>query len=164
VDALSFALLLATLLCGLVAGFLFAFAVVVMPGLRSLSAAEYLRAFQVLDGVIQRNNPLFLLLWVGSVIALLAAAGLGFGQLEGLPRALLLGAAGVYLLGVQLPTIVFNIPLNNELASLVVSELEASAQEALRAKFETRWTRSNTARTVLACLVTGLLLTVVRGA
>jgi uncharacterized membrane protein len=51
------ALILATSLCSLVAGFLFAFAIVVMPGIRSLNDREFIRAFQVMDGVIQNNHP-----------------------------------------------------------------------------------------------------------
>ena len=50
------ALALATFLCSLVAGFLFAFAVVVMPGIRNLGDREFLRAFQEIDGVIQRGH------------------------------------------------------------------------------------------------------------
>jgi len=162
-DAFQLTLLAATLLCALVAGFLVSFAVVVMPGLRALSPADYLRAFQAMDGVIQRGHPLFALMWLGSVLALVAAAALGWSRLEGLERGLLLAAAGVYLLGVQLPTFLFNIPLNNRLQALDVAGMEPAAQEALRAEFEGRWIRSNTARTILACLVSGALLVVVLG-
>ena len=59
-------LVVATLLCTLVAGFVFAFAVVVMPGIRSLGDGEFLRAFQVMDRVIQNNQPIFMLAWIGS--------------------------------------------------------------------------------------------------
>ena len=52
-------LVLATFLCSLVAGLLFAFAVVVMPGLRSLDDGGFIRAFQAIDRVIQNNQPLF---------------------------------------------------------------------------------------------------------
>ncbi len=55
------ALILATFLCSLVAGFLFAFAVVAMPGIKRLNDGEFIRAFQVMDGVIQNNQPIFLL-------------------------------------------------------------------------------------------------------
>ncbi len=61
------ALILATFLCSLVAGFLFAFALVAMPGIRSLNDREFIRAFQVMDRVIQDNQPVFMLVWVGSV-------------------------------------------------------------------------------------------------
>ena len=40
-------LILATFLCSLAAGLLFAFAIVVMPGIRSLNDREFIRAFQV---------------------------------------------------------------------------------------------------------------------
>ena len=161
-EAFSLILLAATLLCSLVAGFLSAYAVVVMPGLRAMSPAEYLRAFQAMDRVIQANSPPFVLVWAGSVVAILAAAGAGYGRLEGLELGLLLGAAGVYLLGVQLPTFAFNLPLNNELKSLVVSDMEPSARESLRDAFEARWVVSNTARTLLACVVVVLLLVVLQ--
>ena len=65
-------LMLATGLCSLVAGFLFAFAVVVMPGIRRLDDAAFIRTFQAIDRVIQDGQPLFLLVWVGSVLALTA--------------------------------------------------------------------------------------------
>ncbi len=43
------ALILATFLCSLVAGFLFAFAEVLMPGIRALGDREFIRAFQAMD-------------------------------------------------------------------------------------------------------------------
>ena len=52
-------LIVATFLCSLVAGFVFAFAVVVMPGIATLGDGEFLRAFQTMDRVIQNNQPLF---------------------------------------------------------------------------------------------------------
>jgi uncharacterized membrane protein len=74
VEIFQVALIVATFLCTLVAGFVFAFAVVVMPGIRTLGDGEFLRAFQVMDRVIQNNQPVFMLVWLGSVIALLASA------------------------------------------------------------------------------------------
>ena len=64
------ALILATLLCSLTAGFVLAFAVVVMPGIRSLNDREFIRAFQVIDRVIQNRQPIFVLVWIGSIVAL----------------------------------------------------------------------------------------------
>ena len=97
-------LILATFLSSLVAGLLFVFAIVVMPGIRSLNDREFIRAFQVMDGVIQNNQPLFILVWVGSAVALVTSAVFGIGQLEGLGRLLIIFAALAYILGVQLPT------------------------------------------------------------
>ena len=94
------ALILAGFLCSLVAGFLFAFAIVTMPGIRSLSDREFIRAFQVMARVIQNNQPTFMLVWVGSVVALVTRAMLGIGQLDGAGRLLIIFAAFAYLLGV----------------------------------------------------------------
>jgi uncharacterized membrane protein len=151
-------LIVATFLCTLVAGFVFAFAVVVMPGIRTLGDGEFLRAFQVMDRVIQNNQPVFMLVWIGSVIALLAAAALGFGQLDGTGRVLLIAVVLIYLLGVQLPTAAINVPLNNTVQTLEIADMDETAREAARRQFESRWNYSNVTRTVLASLVSVLLM------
>jgi uncharacterized membrane protein/ketosteroid isomerase-like protein len=161
--ALLTSLILAAFLCSLVAGFLFAFAVVVMPGIRSLNDRDFLRAFQAMDCVIQNNQPVFMLVWVGSVVALIAAAALGIGQLDGLARVLLVAATLAYLLGVQGPTVAINVPLNNRLKALAVDALDDGARRAARQDFEPRWNRSNVTRAVLASVASGLLIVLVGG-
>lgn len=153
-------LLLATLLCSLVAGFLFAFAVVAMPGIRALGDREFVRAFQEMDRVIQDNHPLFLLVWVGSVVALLAAAVLGFGRLDPAGRWLIGTAALGYLAAVQLPTAAINVPLNRRIQRVDADiEGEAAVREA-RTEFEARWNRWNAFRAAAASLVAALLMVV----
>jgi uncharacterized membrane protein len=152
------ALILATLLCSLAAGLLFAFAIVVMPGIKSLNDREFIRAFQVMDGVIQNNQPIFMLVWVGSVVALVTSAALGIGQLNGSGRLLLIFGALVYLVGVQLPTVITNIPLNNELQTLNVDSMSETEREAARNNFEPRWVQWNSIRTAFASLASGLLI------
>jgi len=151
-------LILATILCSLVAGFLFAFAVVVMPGIRSLNDREFIRAFQVMDRVIQNNQPIFMLVWVGSVVVLITSVVLGIGQLDGGGRLLIIFATIAYLLGVQLPTITINIPLNNKLQTLDVDTINETEQKAARENFETRWNRWNSIRAVLSSLASALLI------
>ena len=152
------ALISATFLCSLVAGFLFAFAFVVMPGIRSLNDREFIRAFQVIDRVIQNNQPIFMLVWVGSVVALVTSAVLGIGQLDGAGRLLIIFAALTYLLGVQLPTVTINIPLNNKLQTLDVDAMNETTQKAARKDFEPRWNRWNSIRTAFASLASALLM------
>ena len=132
------ALIVATFLCSLVAGFLFAFAVVAMPGIGSLNDREFIRAFQVMDRVIQNNQPIFMLVWIGSVVALVTSVVLGIGQLDGARRLLLVFAALFYLVGVQLPTIAVNVPLNNTLQILDVAEMNATMPKTAREAFEPR--------------------------
>ena len=157
-DLFQTSLILAAFLCSLVAGFLFAFAVVVMPGMRSLSDREFIRAFQVVDRVIQNNQPIFMLVWIGSVLTLGAAAVLGLGQLDRVGRALIIVATLAYLLGVQLPTVAINVPLNNRLQAVDVAATDESDQQAAREEFESRWNRWNTIRTIVSCLVSAMLL------
>lgn len=152
-------LIVAAFLCSLVAGFLFAFAVVVMPGIRTLGDGDFLHAFQAMDRVIQNNQPLFMLVWIGSVIALLASAALGFGQLDGTGRVLLIAAVLVYVLGVQLPTAAINVPLNNTVQTLAIADMDETELETARQGFESRWNYSNVTRAVLASLAS-LLLTI----
>jgi uncharacterized membrane protein len=162
-DAFHATILTATLLCALTAGLLFAFTVVVMPGIRALGDREFLRAFAAMDRVIQENEPRFLVVWVGSVVAVVAAAVLGAAGLDAWGRALLIGAAAVYVLGVQLPTVAVNIPLNSRLQALDLSALDARALRAERAAFEGRWCTWNAVRTVFACVSTAGLLAVLVG-
>jgi uncharacterized membrane protein len=151
-------LITATVLCSLIAGFLFAFATIVMPGIKSLNDREFIRAFQVIDGVIQNNQPLFVAVWMGSVVASVAAAGLGFGQLDGTQRLLLISAPLTYLLGVQLSTFTINVPLNNRLQTLNVDAMDAVALKAARMNFEPGWNRWNLVRTPFASLASILLI------
>ncbi|MEM9484090.1 MAG: DUF1772 domain-containing protein [Cyanobacteria bacterium P01_F01_bin.116] len=153
-------LILATLLCSLVAGFLFAFASVVMPGIKKLNDREFIQAFQVIDGVIQNNQPIFVATWVGSIISLVAAAGLGIGQLDGTLRLLLLLTPLLYLLGVQLSTFTVNVPLNNKLQMLNVDAMGETALKTARLHFEPRWNQWNLSRTLLASLTSVLLMVI----
>ncbi len=152
-------LILATLLCSLVAGLVFSFAVVVMPGIRELGDRDFLRAFQVIDGVIQRSQPLFMLAWVGSIVAVLASLLMGVWQLEGTARSLLLAAGSIYLLLVQLPTFAINVPLNNQLQALDLAAAGDAAVGEARRRFEPRWLLWNWIRTGCAILTSTLLLT-----
>ena len=151
-------LVAATFLCGLTAGLVFTFAVVVMPGIRNFPDREFLEAFRVMDRVIQENDPRFMVVWVGSALTLLAAAFLGFSSVAGIERWLLLGATAAYLACVQLPTILVNVPLNNRLQALDLDSMDDAELRGFRSEFEGRWNRWNNFRTVFACLATLALL------
>jgi uncharacterized membrane protein len=157
-EPLQITLLLSIVFCSLVAGLLFGFAIVVMPGIAKLTDKEYLLAFKHMDGVIQNNQPLFVLVWAGSILSVIATLALGIMNLRGEGLYLLTGATLLYLIGVQLPTFRFNIPLNNELQNLDVEELEDDQAKSSRVKFETPWNRWNRIRTVNAIIAVTLLL------
>jgi uncharacterized membrane protein len=142
----------------LVAGFLFAFAVVVMPGIRRLDDSGFIRAFQAIDRVIQNKQPLFLLVWGGSVLALMAAAALGMWALSGSDRLLIIVAALINLLCVQLPTVTINVPLNDQIQKLDPDSMTEATRKRAREAFEPRWNRWNVIRTACASVASIVLM------
>ncbi|MEE4242675.1 MAG: DUF1772 domain-containing protein [Desulfopila sp.] len=157
-ELIQFTVLLSALLCSLVAGLVFSFAIVVMPGIKSQGDLAFLKSFKAMDSIIQNNQPIFMLVWLGSAVVLLFSTVLGVWQLEGADRILLIAACASYLLGVQLPTITINIPLNNHLQSQNLNTMSESALLETTANFEPRWLRWNAVRTFFAILTTTLLL------
>ena len=157
-NLLELVLILATLLCALTAGFVFAFASVVMPGIGKLGDREFIRSFQVIDGIIQAGQPVFGLVWMGSVVALLLSAVMGVLQLDGIERAFVVVSALVYVLGVQVPTFRINVPLNNTLQGLDIDAMDEDALASARRAFENRWVKWNSIRTVIASLVSVALM------
>lgn len=111
-----------------------------------------------MDRVIQNNQPIFMLIWIGSVVALIISTVLGIGQLDGIERLLLILAALAYILGVQLPTVTVNVPLNNKLQTLDADALDETAQKKARENFEPLWNRWNAIRTSFSGLVSALLI------
>ena len=153
-------LVFATLSTLLVTGLLFTFALLVMPGLGQLDDRSFLRGFQEIDRIIQHGHPVFVVVWLGSILSLLAATVVGFGQLEGLAQGLLVAATVLYILGVQLPTVRGNVPLNNELQTLEIMTLSETELAKARQSFEPAWNRINLFRTII-CLGVAILLILV---
>ena len=162
-EPLHVTLLVSILFCSLVAGLLFGFAIVVMPGIANLSDKEYLLAFKHMDGVIQNNQPLFVLVWAGSILSVVLTLVLGIMNLGDEKLYLLTGAASLYLIGVQLPTFRFNIPLNNELQNLDIEELGKTQAKSSRMKFEKPWNRWNRIRTINAIVAVSMFLLLLHG-
>ena len=71
---------------------------------------------------------------------------------------LIICAALVYMLGVQLPTFTINVPLNNKLQTLEVDAMNETTQKAARKNFERRWNRWNAIRTAFASLTSTQLI------
>jgi len=157
-EPLHLVLMLSIILCSLVAGLLFAFAVVVMPGIAKLDDKEFLLAFKHMDGIIQDNHPLFILVWAGSILSVIITLIMGIMDLGGGEIYLLGFASALYLFGVQLPTFRFNIPLNNSLQKMDIETLEGSDAALSRAGFEIPWNRWNRIRTINSIIAVSILL------
>ena len=157
-DLLDVSLIISSLSCSLVAGFIFTYSIVVMPGLSNLNDKDFLRAFQVTDAIIQNNQPLFMLTWIGSIVAILTTilVSLISVGLSGTWLIVLIGVA--YLLGVHGITIVIHLPLNNHIQKVRIQDLNDKALADERLNFEARWNSFNYVRTGIAISVSLMLL------
>ena len=141
--------LTSTLSCALVTGFVFTYAVIVMPGLAKLTDKEFIRAFQVTDELIQNNQPIFMIVWVGSVISVISTLIVSLMGPYSVETVLVIIAGFVYLLGVQGLTVLVHLPLNRRIQTVNAEEWDASALREERLLFETRWIRFNWIRTLI---------------
>ena len=157
-DIFQITLIVATFLCSVVGGFLMAFSIVVMPGIKNLSDGEFIRTFQAIDRVIQNGQVIFMIFWVGSIFALIITAILGIEKLDMLGWVLMISAILIYLAGVQVPTVRINVPLNNKLQTIDVESITPAEQKTAREDFESKWVRWNVIRTAFSNLTALLLI------
>ena len=142
-------LILSTFLCALVTGFVFTYAVVVMPGLEQLCDKEFIRAFQVTDAIIQNNQPFFIMVWLGSIISVSFAIVMAFTVSTPTGNWSVIATGYSYLLGVKGLTIFIHLPLNKRIQSINVDEMNHIALVDQRVLFEARWTRFNKLRALI---------------
>jgi uncharacterized membrane protein len=146
-------LLTATIITGLVAGLMFAYACSVMPGLALSSDHTFVETMQNIDAAIL--NPWFLLPFVVSIPLIALAAVLawrGHGR-PALPW--IIAALVIYVVAYAITTAV-NVPLNNELVAAGDPDRIADLG-AVRERFEDPWVMWNIVRTVAHTIAFGLL-------
>ena len=153
-EILNISLFFSTLLCSLVTGFILTYAIVVMPGLSKLDDKEFIKAFQVTDGIIQNNQPIFILIWVGSIISVLITIIISIFTLGILEGWKIIFVSLVYLIGVQAITIIIHLPLNRRIQKIDINSTNLQSLNEERKNFETKWNYFNNIRTVIAFLVT----------
>ena len=153
-----FFLFLSILSCSLVTGFIFTYAIIVMPGLSKLGDKEFLKAFQVTDAVIQNKQPIFMLIWVGSIVSVLSLILISIAYVGLAETWLIVLVALIYLLGVQGITILIHLPLNNQIQKLNLEKLKDENLKNERLNFETKWNFFNNIRTTIAFFVSLTLL------
>ena len=157
-DFLDFMLIPSVILCALETGFIFTYAIVVMPGFSKLSDKEFIKAFQVTDEVIQNNQPLFMITWIGSIISILLTIIVATAT-TGLSNSWLIILVGfIYLLGVQGVTIVIHLPLNNHIQKMDIDKMTDKNLGEERRKFQKKWNFFNNIRTSVAFLVSVTLI------
>lgn len=145
-------------LTGLMAGLFYAFNVAVVPGLRHASAAQHIAVMQGINLKIQ--NPVFFLSFFGPTLLLPLAAYLHRGKPE---FAVLVLAAGLFIVGANGVTMAVHIPLNEKLDKVAVSEISDTEAEQIRLEYQgegTRWMRWHTVRTLATTASAALVIIV----
>ena len=155
---LDISLFLSVLFCALATGFILTYAIVVMPGLSKLDDKEFIKAFQVTDGIIQNNQPIFILIWLGSIISVLSTIIVSIFSLGILEAWLMIFTSVVYLLGVQVITITIHLPLNRHIQKIDINSTNPHTLNDERKNFETKWNYFNNIRTCIAVFVVLIFL------
>ena len=135
-----------------------------MPGLSNLDDKEFIKAFQVTDGIIQNNQPIFILIWVGSIMSVLGTIITSILSLGILDAWIIIFVGVVYLLVVQGITISIHLPLNKSIQNIDINSSNSETLSEMRKTFETKWNYFNNVRTVVAFFVvlTFLLILTIR--
>jgi len=128
---------------GLMAGLFFAFSTFVMTALERIPKPHGISAMQSINQTIL--NPLFGIVFGGTALACLVLAITSFFRLGTVSANLVLAASLLYLIGVILITMVYNVPLNDALA--VVDPNSAVGADVWRTYLD-RWLPWNHVRTI----------------
>ncbi len=150
-------LISSTLLCTLVSGFTLVFAIVVMPGISSFEDREFLKAFQLIDGIIQNNQPIFLLIWLGSILSVFVTLFSSIKTLGLQDSIMIISVCCIYLFGVQGITVSIHLPLNRRIKNLDINNLDKEELNEERKNFENKWNYFNKIRTGIALFVSFFL-------
>ena len=152
-DFLDISLFFSMSLCGLAAEFILTYTIVVMPGLSKLDDKEFIKAFQVTDRIIQNNQPIFILIWLGSIISVLGTIITSILSLGIVEAWLIIFVGIIYLLGVQGITISIHLPLNKHIQKIDINLTNSQTLSEVRKNFETKWNYFNNVRTGIALFV-----------
>lgn len=138
---------LAAIGCGLMAGLYFAFSVFVMTALGRIDQAAGISAMNEINMVIVQS--LFLPVFMGSTLACFVLAVLAPFRWSESGAAIWLIGGAIYVVGMFVVTMLFNVPLNNALAAAQPASEEAGT---LWARYLTDWTWWNHVRTAASTL------------
>jgi uncharacterized membrane protein len=142
IDVVTTALLWFTALgCGVMAGIYFAFSAFIMAALRRAIPAVGIAAMNSINVVILRS-PFMPLFW-GTTLASVALAAIALSGWNDVAAQAMFAGGAVYVLGMFVCTVVFNVPLNNALQAV-----DAGSDAALPVwqRYLSQWTRWNHGR------------------
>ena len=139
--------------CGLLAGLYFAFSAFVMTALGRIDQAAGISAMNAINGDIVRSP--FMPVFLGTTLScavLVVLGGLRWQE----PGAIAMICGGVlYVLGMFIVTMVFNVPLNDQLAA---TDPASAAAAPVWARYLIDWTFWNHVRTVTSLAATAMFI------
>lgn len=144
----TFMLFMTIFITGLSAGFFYAWEVSVIPGTRKIIDLTYLETMQSINRAIL--NPAFFLVFFGSLLLLIVSTIQQYHN--GLVFWVLLAATLTYFLGTFGVTALGNVPLNDSLDVLNISNLTTEQMDEFRQNYESKWNRLHGIRTCFAVL------------
>ncbi len=149
-----YTLFITVFLNALSAGFFYAWSVSVIAGTKKVTHFTYLETMQNINREIL--NPAFFIVFFGSLLSLIITTYL---QFQNRPMCwLLLASTIIYLIGTFGVTAFGNVPLNNELDALNISNIGLTELESFRVYYEHRWNYYHSIRTVSNVISFTLLL------
>jgi uncharacterized membrane protein len=137
----------AVVLTGLSAGLFYAWSASVIPGTQKVPDNIYLETMQSINRAIL--NPAFFIVFFGSVV-LLSIASIYEFHTNKVVFSLMLAASISYLAGTVGVTGLGNVPLNNQLDVMQLTETSPGTMAAFRKFYETNWNRLHLIRTTFA--------------
>lgn len=135
--------------CGLIAGLYFAFSTFIMTALGRIDQTAGVGAMNAINSTILRS--LFMPLFFATTLACALLAVLAVFRWNAPGAALTLAGGLIYVVGMFLCTIVFNVPLNNALAAVDPGSTDAAAVWARYLKEWTLWNHLRTVASTIAC-------------
>ncbi|PZU58401.1 MAG: hypothetical protein DI547_10115 [Sphingobium sp.] len=139
----------ATIGTGLIGGLFFAFSNFVLHALDRLPAAQAIMAMQRINATVL--NPLFLGIFFGTAVIAVAAAALSLSSRGDAAVWLSVLGAALYVGGVVVVTMRYNVPLNNRLAAIATSHADPSDDWAAYARPWLQWNHVRTVASLIAC-------------
>ena len=153
---ITYTLWFAAIGCGLLGGVYFAFSAFIMSALGRIEQVHAVSTMNSINSIILRSW--FMPFFFGTTLASLILVIFGLTQ-SSEPGALPMLAGGIiYVAGMFLCTIIFNVPLNNALAAV---EPSSAAAASVWPRFLKDWTLWNHVRTISCIASTALYITAI---
>jgi uncharacterized membrane protein len=140
---LTAATFLVALGSGVMAGLFFVFSTFMMTALARLGVPQGIAAMQSVNVTIL--NPLFLTVFMGTAVLSLITAVAAIWSWSAAGSGWLLAGSLLYLVGIILVTMVFNVPLNDAIAAADPASSEGAATWA---RYLDVWVKWNHVRTM----------------